>query len=80
MQDCISEIRLWMLSNKLKINDSKTEFIILGGKRQLQKVTIQGLRVGDALISPSSNVRNLGFIFDQNLSMDHHVTKVCRTA
>ena len=80
LQDCISEIRLWMLSNKLKINDSKTEFIILGGKRQLQKVTIQGLRVGDALISPSSNVRNLGFIFDQNLSMDHHVTKVCRTA
>ena len=26
---CISDIRVWMIKNKLKINDSKTEFIIL---------------------------------------------------
>ena len=25
---CISDIRVWMIKNKLKINDSKTEFII----------------------------------------------------
>ena len=25
---CISNIRVWMIKNKLKINDSKTEFII----------------------------------------------------
>ena len=25
---CISDIRVWMINNKLKINDSKTEFII----------------------------------------------------
>ena len=40
LQDCISEIRQWMLSNKLKINDDKTEFIILGSRRQLEKVNI----------------------------------------
>ena len=25
---CISDIRVWMIKNKFKINDSKTEFII----------------------------------------------------
>ena len=26
---CVSDIRLWIVKNKFKINDSKTEFIIL---------------------------------------------------
>ena len=26
---CISDIRTWMITNKLKINDSKTEFLVL---------------------------------------------------
>ena len=28
LNNCISDIRVWMTKNKLKINDSKTEFII----------------------------------------------------
>ena len=28
LNNCISDIRVWMIQNKLKINDSKTEFII----------------------------------------------------
>ena len=28
LNNCISDIRVWTIKNKLKINDSKTEFII----------------------------------------------------
>ena len=28
LNNCISDIRVWMIKNKLKINDSKTEFIV----------------------------------------------------
>ena len=28
LNNCISDIRVWMINNKLKINDSKTEFIV----------------------------------------------------
>lgn len=77
LQDCIFLARphFWnktvgVQSNKLKIGDSKTDFIIiLGGKRQLQQVTIKGLNDGDSLISPSSNARNLGFTFGENFSV-----------
>ncbi|XP_071847575.1 uncharacterized protein [Apostichopus japonicus] len=80
LQECISDVRHWMLTNKLKINDSKTEFIILGGRQQLEKVTISDITVGDAQITPCSKVRNLGVIFDEKLSMDQHVSKVCSVA
>ena len=33
---CISDIRVWMIKNKLKINDSKTEFIIFRSLRLLR--------------------------------------------
>ena len=29
LNNCISDIRVWMIQNKLIINDSKTEFIII---------------------------------------------------
>jgi len=30
MEDCIRDIRSWMLNNNLKLNDDKTEFLIIG--------------------------------------------------
>jgi hypothetical protein len=45
MEECINDVRRWMLSNKLKINDSKTEFLVLGSKQQLEKVRIHDIQV-----------------------------------
>ena len=28
LNNCISDIRVWLINNKFKINDSKTEFIV----------------------------------------------------
>ena len=35
VERCIKDIRDWMLSDKLKLNDDKTEFIIIGTPQQL---------------------------------------------
>ena len=32
LEMCISEIREWMIVNKLKLNDDKTEFIVFGSR------------------------------------------------
>ena len=29
MNLCISDLRIWLITNKLKINESKTEFLII---------------------------------------------------
>ena len=45
--------------------------------QKLRKVEINSLRVGDIDIIPVKSVRNLWAWFDENMSMDVHVGKVC---
>ena len=59
------------------LNDGKTEFIVIGTRHQLAKTSISSLHVGDAQITTSSTVRNLGVWFDATFSMASHVTKTC---
>ena len=44
---CISNIRVWMIKNKLKINDSKTEFIIFLSPLLKQNLSDLSVSVGD---------------------------------
>ena len=74
---CVSGIRTWMLQHRLKINDSKTEIIVLGSKQQLCKLGIEEFTVGSASIKVVDKVRNLGVIFDRGLSMKDHISTVC---
>jgi hypothetical protein len=67
-----------MLTHRLKINDSKTEFLLFGTKQQLDKVNISEIKVGSELIKPVQSARNLGVMFDSSLSMRDHVNQVCR--
>ena len=77
MENCISDIRAWMLHDKLMINDDKTEFLIIGTKQQLAKLSVDSLKIGSTSIVPSTSVRNLGAWFDSNLGMSTHITKAC---
>ena len=59
MEDCCREIKTWMSSNKLKLNDEKTEAIFLcGSKAQREKVSGDAVCVGDSKFSLSSTVRS----------------------
>ena len=80
VERCIEDIREWMLNDKLKLNDDKTEFIIIGTSQQLAKVSINTLRVGAATITPVSSARNLGSWFDSKLTMEIHISKTCNSA
>ena len=53
---CISDIRVWMIKNKFKINDSKTQFIIFRSPLVKQNLSDLSVSVGDMQVSPSSNV------------------------
>ena len=74
------DIRKWMLQDRLKLNDDKTEFIIIGTKQQLAKVNIDSLQVGESTVTPASKVKNLGCWFDGQLKMDTHINSICKSA
>ena len=80
IEQCVTEIRSWMKTNSLKLNDSKTEVIVYGSSQQLKKVTLQSLRVGDCVVRVTDSVRNLDVQFDAERTMESRVTAVCRSA
>ncbi len=81
MTECIDEIRSWMLANKLKLNDSKTELFLIASSRQASSISHLDLtlNIGGSVIAPSNVVKNLGIVFDGSLSMKDHVSSLCRS-
>ena len=47
MQRFIRALRAWMVEDKLKLNEEKTEFMIIGTRQQLSKVRTDSLLVSD---------------------------------
>jgi hypothetical protein len=79
LNTCISDIRTWMISNKLKINDSKTEFLVITSPHMKPVLQDISICVGDSYISPSVKACNLGVIFDKFLNLEAHVSTICRS-
>ena len=80
LESCIDDIRAWMLHDNLKLNDDKTELLIIGTPQQLDKVVITHIRVGNTNIYPVPVARNLGSWFDANISMTDHISKICSSS
>ena len=69
-----------MTQYQLMLNDDKTEFLIIGTRQQLSKVSIQSIKVGQAEVSSVVSARNLGTWFDAHLDMRTFITKTCSSA
>ena len=80
LEHCIDDIKDWMLSDKLKVNDGKTEFLITGTWQQLAKVNFNSLRIGDNSISSVDKAKNLGFWFDSKMTMVTNISKCSSVA
>jgi hypothetical protein len=79
MEACVCDIRTWMRKNKLKLNDDKTELIIITPTRQAQKVPIDKIKIGDSDVQSSTLAKNLGATFDDTMRMHQHVTALVRS-
>lgn len=65
-----------MVRNRLKLNDDKTELIVLSTRRHKDISGSINIKIGDAIINPTETVRNLGVHIDQRLSMETHVNNL----
>ena len=71
-----------MSLNRLKLNEDKTYALLVSSKDAIRKRNISSmpLMVGDAPISPSPVVLNLGVCPDSHLTMESQITSSCRKA
>ncbi len=69
-----------MASNFLKLNDDKTELVLIGNPKRLAKIHDFELSIGSIKVKPSPCARNLGVYFDSSLSFKPFVQKSAATA
>ncbi len=70
-------ISAWMKEHQLQLNLAKTELFVFPATPTLQQdFTIQ---LGSSTITSSSSVRDLGVIFDDQLTFKDHIAKTARS-
>ncbi len=75
---CIDKIKEFMLVNKLKINDEKTIFMVLGTDYWTEKLKMESIKIGNTEIKSSNSTKNLGIIFDKEMTLQEHVNYICK--
>ena len=76
----LDEVHSWLRSNRLSLNPSKTEFLIIGTPQQRSKLPSTTFSFAGATVSTSDCVRNLGVLFDSNLSYSKHISNISKSA
>ena len=80
MQSCISDVKAWATANMLKLNDRKTELMLVTSKRSKHLHNLPtSITIGNAKIPFKQSVKNLGFTLDCHLTMNAHVSNIART-
>ena len=55
IEACVADIRIWMNDNFLKLNDDKTETLVITTREGFSKISQISIKVGDQSISPSDD-------------------------
>ena len=76
---CVADVKSWMDSNKLKLNEDKTELLAIADRLRLSQIETTPLTFGSSKVPFTSSAKYLGVYLDQNLSMEAQISSLCRT-
>ena len=77
---CAVDTKSLMFQKKLKLNEDKSDALLVSSSHPSKKPLPLPLSIGDEKIVLAYSVRNLGMILDSYLTLESHVKKVCRFA
>ena len=80
MQHCVSRVKAWMTSNKLKLNDDKTEVLFICNQFYHSSLSVDEFMIDDTSIKPGKYARNIGAMFDSCMNMKEQVTSLCKAS
>ena len=75
MQSCISDVKAWATTNMLRLNDNKTELMLVSSRRTMHLHSLPtSITIGNSQIPFLQSVKNLGSIIDIHLTVNAHVS------
>ena len=77
----LQDLKHWMTSNFLKLNESKTKVIKILSNRNIESRIISNIQIDDSCSLPMPNAfaKILGVIFDDRLNLEKHINRVVST-
>ena len=78
VEACVRDIYRWMLYNNLKMNNDKTELLILHS-RYRPRPSLEFVTVGHSPVSPSPSARNIRVVFDSTTNFEKHISEICKS-
>lgn len=73
---CFSQIDDFMSFHRLKLNQCKTQLIPVGTWQQTSRLRIDSVTLNDCNVPFCQIATNLGFVFDNHLTMNEHVKAI----
>ena len=79
LSSCLEDIRVWSSSNKLSLNERKSEMIQITSKFRNTN-NFPDFVTGAGSLNSSDYVRDLGLTIDKNLTFHQHIKNICKSA
>ena len=80
MQSCTSDVKALATANMLKLNDNKTDLMLVTSRRTKHLHNLPtSITMSSAQIPFKQSVKNLGFALDCHITMNTHVANIART-
>ncbi len=80
LENCVGDVKQWMISNGLMLNNGKTEILHITSCFIENLHPFKSLRIGSAVVEAVSKARNLGLLMDNQMTLSSHVDSVCQSA
>ena len=80
IQACVRELKSWLNQHRLHLNDNKTEVLVITTPSSANTHSVTDVIGGDSIIRPTAVARNIGVMFDNELSLKSQVSKLCQVA
>ena len=77
IESCIRDIFSWMAANKLFVNPNKMEYLLFNPK--FSNNPNCNINIDFNIISPNDYAKNLGVVFQSNMSIDKHISIIVKS-
>ena len=80
LEQCTSDIKNWMDANWLHMNSAKTEFFLVGSRRQLSNCVSTDININGEVVKCSAGIKYLGAWIADKLNLKVHIANKCQIA
>ena len=75
----LSNINCWLIANKLTLNMTKTEFMLIGSRQKLNSLAVLlALEINGAQLNRVNFTKSLGVLIDENLTWSNHINAISK--